>query len=135
MVQANDAAALRAYLVATGGWYGNGTLEPVPGRPLRPAPSRRVATGRRSDAISRRPNCSRASTCAAASGCGTRGRAELLLDYFPLIDDIDHEWFGIVDSTTPLLRRALAQRLAPFRTIAWQLADRRLQGAARLRGR
>ncbi len=48
---------------------------------------------------------------------------QLHLDYLPLIDEVDHEWFGIVDATTARYDTALAARVQPYRVRAWQLAD------------
>ncbi len=54
-------------------------------------------------------------------------RAQLHLDYQPIIDEVDHEWFGYMDSTAAPYDAALARRLQPFRVRAWQLADLHLR--------
>jgi hypothetical protein len=57
---------------------------------------------------------------------------QLHLDYLPLIDEIEHEWFGLVDSTAAPYDATRARALHPHRVRAWQLADRYLAGLQRL---
>ncbi|MGH7719770.1 MAG: alkaline phosphatase family protein [Gemmatimonadaceae bacterium] len=53
-------------------------------------------------------------------------RASLLLDYFPLIDEIEHDLYGFVSPATPHHDPALARRIQAVRQRAWMLADMRM---------
>jgi hypothetical protein len=58
--------------------------------------------------------------------------ASLLLDYFPLIDEIEHIWYGYMSRDTPHHDAALAQRIQQVRQRAWMLADMRMGHLLRL---
>ena len=51
---------------------------------------------------------------------------QLHLDYEPIIDDLDHLWFGAVDDRVPGSAPALRQRVNALRSRGWSIADRRL---------
>ena len=57
--------------------------------------------------------------------------ASLLIDYFPLIDEVEHILYGYVLPGTPHYEPALAARIQQVRQRAWMLADLRM---AQLRG-
>lgn len=50
----------------------------------------------------------------------------LLLDYFPLGDEVDHRWYGYLEPARPGYDPALAARIQEVRTRGWELVDRRL---------
>ncbi|CAN5828845.1 hypothetical protein BH23GEM6_BH23GEM6_25280 [soil metagenome] len=54
---------------------------------------------------------------------------QLLLDYFPLADEIDHEFLGMVDRRFPGHDPQLAARAQHVRERGWQLVDLRVQHA------
>ncbi len=56
----------------------------------------------------------------------------LMLDYFPLGDDVDHALFGFLDPRRPGYDAALAQRVSALRDRLWELVDLRLDGIMRL---
>lgn len=53
-------------------------------------------------------------------------RPSLMLDYFPLIDEVDHMLFGHVVPSSPRYDAAIAARVQEMRARAWALADGRL---------
>ncbi|HST62291.1 MAG TPA: alkaline phosphatase family protein, partial [Longimicrobium sp.] len=50
----------------------------------------------------------------------------LMLDYFPLGDEVDHRWYGYLDPDRPGYDAVLAARIQEVRTRGWQLVDHRL---------
>jgi len=58
--------------------------------------------------------------------------AELLLDYFPLGDEIDHTYYGYLDPRWPGYDPALAARIQQVRQRAWEMVDLRLGHLQRL---
>jgi hypothetical protein len=58
-------------------------------------------------------------------------RPQLLLDYFPLIDNFEHAVYGYVDPASPRYDAHVAARVQELRRRAWALTDLRL---AHLRG-
>ncbi len=127
VVEMNDTAAARRYLDATGGWYGNGALSVY--RSGRFGPTlMNGGDGRAEQRYVESLELLTRQFMRGSEWLWRTTRAELLLDYFPLIDEVDHEWYGLVDATTDTHDAALAARLAPYRAQAWALADRRLRG-------
>ncbi len=58
--------------------------------------------------------------------------ADLLLDYFPLGDSVDHEFFGFLDPEWPEYSESIAQQVQAVRARAWDLVDLRLAHLRRL---
>ena len=56
----------------------------------------------------------------------------LMLDYFPLGDDVDHALFGFLEPARPGYDAALAERVSALRDRLWELLDLRLDGVMRL---
>lgn len=50
----------------------------------------------------------------------------LMLDYFPLGDEVDHRWYGFLDPARPGYDPALAARIQEVRARGWTLVDQRL---------
>lgn len=50
----------------------------------------------------------------------------LMLDYFPLGDEVDHRWYGWLDPDRPGYDPVLAARMQEVRIRGWQLVDHRL---------
>jgi Type I phosphodiesterase / nucleotide pyrophosphatase len=50
----------------------------------------------------------------------------LMLDYFPLGDEVDHRWYGWLDPARPGYDAALAARVQAVRARGWALVDLRL---------
>jgi len=48
----------------------------------------------------------------------------LMVDYFPLADEIDHRLMGFLDPASPGYTPEMAERVVEFRTRTWQLVDR-----------
>jgi hypothetical protein len=59
----------------------------------------------------------------------------LMLDYFPLGDEVDHAWLGFLDPRWPGYDPAVAEVLARARERAWQLVDLRLEQLQRFADR
>jgi len=55
----------------------------------------------------------------------------LMLDYFPLGDEVDHAWLGFLDPRWPDYNPVVAEALASARERAWQLVDLRLEQVQR----
>ncbi|MEO6445033.1 MAG: alkaline phosphatase family protein [Gemmatimonadaceae bacterium] len=69
----------------------------------------------------------------AGSAWGWRAQSpQLMLDYFPLGDDIDHALWGYLDRASPRFDVAVAQRAAALRAEMWELVDLRLAGLMEL---
>lgn len=131
LIDVNHAAQGDAYLRAIGGWYGNGALS------LYRAGRLGTTVLRGGDGRAERRYLESLELVTRQFMRGTewmwRERSpELLLDYFPLIDEIDHEWFGLVDTTARRMSRGLGSQIQPYRVMAWQLADLRLATLQRL---
>ena len=130
-VQGNRRADVDAYVRAIGGWYGNGAMSAYrAGRFGRTLPN-----GGDGTAEARYLESLELLVRQYQRGAEWLWRTRaphLHLDYLPLIDEVDHEWFGRVDTTTDQHDPVLAMRLAPYRTRAWQLADQFLATLQRL---
>ncbi len=126
VVEGNHGGDVRVYQQAIGGWYGNAALSVY--RSGRFGPT--LMSGGDGHAELRYLESLEHVTRQYMRGSEwmwrTR-RAQLLLDYFPLIDEVDHEWYGHVDAATPLYNARVGTRLAEYRARAWSLADRRLR--------
>jgi hypothetical protein len=59
-------------------------------------------------------------------------RPQLFLDYFPLGDEIDHEFLGMVDRRYPGFDALLAARAQAVRERGWQLVDLRVERLRRI---
>ncbi|HEU4828190.1 MAG TPA: alkaline phosphatase family protein [Gemmatimonadales bacterium] len=57
---------------------------------------------------------------------------DLMLDYFPVADEVDHMWYGLVSRESPAYRAPLAGAIQAMRVRAWELVDLRLEGLQRL---
>ena len=67
----------------------------------------------------------------SAWGWGTR-QPRLMLDYFPLGDDIDHTLWGLADARVPAHDTLIARRAEEVRSRLWELVDMRLAGLMHL---
>ena len=131
IVEGNRNDATEAYVRAIGGWYGNGAQGAYR--------AGRLGTtlvnggdGRAELRYLESLELLARQFLRGAEWLWTTRAPALHLDYLPLIDEIDHDWFGIVDSTATPYDPALAARLQPHRVRAWQIADRHLRGLQRL---
>lgn len=59
-------------------------------------------------------------------------RPDLLVDYFPVADEIDHNMYGWLTDETPGHDPVIAARYAPYREHGWKLVDMRLEHLMRL---
>jgi predicted AlkP superfamily phosphohydrolase/phosphomutase len=59
-------------------------------------------------------------------------RPDLMIDYFPAADEVDHLWYGFVSGESPAFREPLAAAIGAMRARAWELIDLRLEGLRRL---
>lgn len=123
--EGNNSEAARAYQGAIGGWYGNAALSVYRSGRFGPTIMSGGNGGAELRYLESLEHITRQFTRGSEWMWRTQ-RAELMLDYFPLIDEVDHEWFGYVDSTNRLHNAELAKRLQEYRARAWSLADRRL---------
>lgn len=126
VVQDNEGRDARAYQQDIGGWYGNAALSVYRSGRF----GATLVNGGDGSAERRYLESVEHVTRQFMRGSEWMWRmrnAELMLDYFPLIDEVDHEWNGYVDTTTPRYDAALAARVQEFRVRAWSLADMRLR--------
>ena len=113
-VEANRPELVRDYLDATGGWVGNG------GRILNDGTDEGTWRYLESLQLVTRQFM-------RGSEWGWKERdAQLQLDYFPLIDEVDHRWYGYVAPETPGVADSVRRRVDQWRDHAWALADMRL---------
>lgn len=61
-------------------------------------------------------------------------RPTLLIDYFPLADEIDHRFLGYLEPARPGYDAGIARHYAAVRRLAWQLVDFHLANLQRLAG-
>ncbi len=130
-IEGNNVERTDAYVRAIGGWYGNGALSAYRAGRFGPI----IANGGDGRAEQRYLESLELLTrqfLRGAEWLWTTRTPQLHLDYLPLIDEVDHEWFGLVDSTAAPYDAAIARKLQPWRVRAWQLADRHLRGLQRL---
>jgi len=59
----------------------------------------------------------------------------LMIDYFPLADEVDHAWYGSTRPGTPPYDSSISPRLERMRDRAWALVDMRLAALRELRCR
>lgn len=55
-----------------------------------------------------------------------RQSPRLQVEYFPIVDEVDHLWYGLVSPEVPTYNAGLAARIADLRARGWAMADRRL---------
>jgi hypothetical protein len=125
VVEANRSEVAAAYGAAVGGWAGNAA-----GSLLRRGRfGRTLAQGGDGSAESRWLDAAEYQTRQSIRGSEWAWRirdATLLLDYFPLGDETDHMFYGIVSFDGPPRDPALVSAIRRVRARAWQLVDRRL---------
>lgn len=122
VVQGNHADEVTAYQRAIGGWFGNGALSAYRAGRLG-ATIARGGDGRAEIRYVESLELLARQFMRGGAWMWNTRHPQLHLDYLPLIDEVDHEWFGIVDTTTARYNAALAARVQPYRVRAWQLAD------------
>ncbi len=125
-IEGSNRSSTEAYVRAIGGWYGNGALSAYRAGQL----GKTLFDGGDGRAEQRYVESLELLTrqfVRGATWLWTTRMPQLHLDYLPLIDEVDHEWFGPVDATAAPYNAALAQQLRPHRVRAWQLADRYLR--------
>jgi hypothetical protein len=133
MVEGNRPEVAAAYDAAVRGWYGNGASrawsEGRFGTPL----------WRGGDGTAERRYLETAELVTRQFMAGTEWawrtrRPALLLDYFPMIDEVDHQLLGLVTPGAPGYDAGVAARLQEVRATVWALADLRLAALRALAG-
>lgn len=123
LTDANRPDVAAAYDAAVRGWTGNGAYGMI-GRAF----GRGLADG--GDGTAERRYLETAELAADASLRGSRWAwaqgPDLLLDYFALGDEVDHQFYGYLDAARPGYDASLAQRMNAVRAHVWALADRKL---------
>jgi hypothetical protein len=130
VIAANQGAALAAYAAATEGWVGNGPWDLLDDGSL----GVRIQDGGDGTAELRYVEMLEYVTRQSVRGsewAWARG-ADLLLDYFPTVDEADHFWYGHVVPESPAYRPEVASAIQEIRARAWALADLRLAALRRL---
>jgi len=122
VVQGNHADEVTTYQRAIGGWFGNGALSVYRAGRLG-TPLARGGDGRAEQRYLESFELLARQFMRGGAWLWTTRQSQLHLDYLPLIDEVDHEWFGIVDTRAAPHDAALAARVQPYRVRAWQLAD------------
>ncbi len=125
VVEGSNSASARAYQEAIGGWYGNAALSVYRSGRFGPTIMSGGDGGAELRFLESLEHVTRQYTRGSEWMWRTQ-RAQLMLDYFPLIDEVDHEWYGQVDATNALYKADVGIRLQTYRARAWSLADRRL---------
>ena len=124
VVQGNHPDEARAYAEAIGGWVGNGAQDLLADGGLGPL----LTEGGSGEAELRYLESLELVTRQFMRGsewAWARG-PDLMLDYFPLADEVDHMWYGRVAPESPAYQAVVAERLQEMRGRAWALVDRRL---------
>lgn len=123
VVEANRPDVAAAYDDAVQGWTGNGAYGLV-GRGFGPS----LQDG--GDGTAERRYLESAELAAETSLRGTRWawaqQPDVLLDYFALGDEVDHQFYGWTAPERPGFDPALAARMNALRAHVWALADRKL---------
>ena len=130
VVESNHPQTAIEYDRAIGGWVGNSATSPYE----RGAFGRTVMDGGDGTAEARYLETAEHLTLQSIRGVEWMWRTQrptLLLDYFPLVDNLDHVVYGYVDPASPRYGARVAARVQDLRRRAWALADLRL---AHLRG-
>jgi hypothetical protein len=123
VVQGNHADMVTDYQRAIGGWFGNGALSAYRAGRLG-APIARGGDGRAEQRYLESLELLARQFMRGGAWLWNTRQPQLHLDYLPLIDEVDHEWFGLVDTSAAPYNAELAARVQPYRIRAWQLADR-----------
>ena len=124
VVEGNHPVEAAAYMAAIGGWTGNGAQDLMPAGALGPV----IGKGGDGTAELRYLETLEYLTRQFMRGSEwlwEKG-ADLQLDYFPLLDETDHRWFGDVAPASPAYRPEAAELAQQMRARAWALADIRL---------
>jgi hypothetical protein len=130
IVEGNHPADAAAYAAAIGGWTGNGAQNLLWRGDLGTV----IREGGDGTAELRYLETLEYTTRQFMRGsewAWARG-AELQLDYFPLIDETDHVWYGDVVPSSPAYRAESAALTQRMRARAWSLADLRLAALQRM---
>ena len=130
VVGSNQPAEALAYGEAIGGWVGNGAQDLLASGGLGPT----LAQGGDGEAERRYLESLELVTRQFMRGSewGWARDPDLMVDYFPLADEVDHMWYGYVAPGLPERNGALARAVAPLRARAWELVDLRLAQLRRL---
>lgn len=123
VVQGNHPDAVTDYQRAIGGWFGNGALTAYRAGRLG-TPITRGGDGHAEQRYLESLELLARQFMRGGAWLWSTRRPQLHLDYLPLIDEVDHEWFSLVDTSAAPYNAALAARVQPYRVRAWQLADR-----------
>ncbi len=130
VVESNHAAEARAYGDAIGGWVGNGAQNLLIDGQLGPT----LQNGGDGTAELRYLESLELVTRQFMRGSewGWAQGPDLMLDYFPVADEVDHMWYGFVARDSPAYREPLAGAIQAMRERAWELVDVKLEGLRRL---
>ncbi|MBA2670669.1 MAG: alkaline phosphatase family protein, partial [Gemmatimonadetes bacterium] len=127
----SDSERTEAYIREIGGWIGNASL----GLLRSGAFGTPISRGGDGSAEAHYLETAELLTRQYMRGAEWMVRAvhpRLFLDYFPLADEIDHEFLGMVDRRYPGYDPVVAARAQRVRERGWQLVDMRVAHARRL---
>lgn len=126
VVESNHGAEALAYVDAIGGWVGNGAQNLLIGGAF----GRTLEQGGDGTAELRYLESLELVTRQFMLGSewSWSRRPDLMLDYFPVADEVDHLWYGLVSRESPAYREPLAGAVGAMRARAWELVDLRLDG-------
>lgn len=129
IVEGNDPAEARAYVDAIGGWIGNGAQDLLIGGQFGP----RLQDGGSGDAELRYLESLELVTRQFMLGSewSWSRSPDLMVDYFPAADEVDHLWYGFTAPETPDIVPEVAAKIQAMRARAWELVDLRLEGLLR----
>ena len=129
--RANHDGALRAYLEAVGPFIGNSESGLLNAGRFGPT----ITGGGDGTAELRYLETVELATRQFIQGSARSWRMQrpaLLTDYYPIVDDLDHLWYGLVADGTPGVDAAAVRQLRAMRDRGWAIADRRLDGLLEL---
>ena len=130
VIESNHGTEALAYADAIGGWVGNGAQDLLIGGAF----GQTLARGGDGTAELRYLESLELVTRQFMLGSEwswSRG-PDLMVDYFPVADEVDHMWYGLVSRESPAYREALAGAIQAMRVRGWELVDLRLDGLRRL---
>ena len=133
MVEGNRPEVAAAYDRAVQGWYGNGASWMVESGELG-APLWKGGDGTAELRYLETAELVTRQFERGSAWAWTVQRPVLQLDYFPLVDEVDHMLYGHVVQASPLYRREVAARVQEIRARGWSLADHRLAALRALVG-
>ena len=133
VVEGNRPEVAAAYDAAVRGWYGNGALWMLE-RGVLGAPLWKGGDGTAERRYLETAELVTRQFMEGSAWAWRTVRPRLQLDYFPMVDEVDHALLGRVTPGVPGYDATLAARVQAVRERVWQMADMRMAGLRALVG-